>query len=84
MANEECSGGQHRSGKAIRRALVRGQAVSRDASARGRGPARQSEPLELLPGLPPTRELQQLARRLAEATAAATARVKEALGASAA
>ena len=38
-----------------------------------------SEPLELLPGLPPTREQQQQARRLAEATAVATARVKEAL-----
>ena len=31
------------------------------------------------PGLPPAREQQQQARRLAEATAAATARVKEAL-----
>ncbi|HDS1531983.1 TPA: hypothetical protein QEK88_001834 [Stenotrophomonas maltophilia] len=31
------------------------------------------------PGLPPTREQQQQARRLAEATALATARVKEAL-----
>ncbi|MRI41660.1 hypothetical protein D5301_05300 [Stenotrophomonas sp. MH181796] len=31
------------------------------------------------PGLPPTREQQQQARRLAEATATATARVKEAL-----
>lgn len=40
---------------------------------------RPSEPLELLPGLPPTREQQQQARRLAEATAAATARVREAL-----
>ncbi|MDP9619708.1 UNVERIFIED_ORG: hypothetical protein J2W60_003271 [Stenotrophomonas maltophilia] len=38
-----------------------------------------SEPLEPLPGLPPTLEQQQQARRLAEATAAATARVKEAL-----
>lgn len=37
-----------------------------------------SEPLEPLPGLPPTREQQQ-ARRLAEATAVATARVKDAL-----
>ncbi|OHY70789.1 hypothetical protein BB780_08335 [Stenotrophomonas maltophilia] len=33
-----------------------------------------------LPGLPPTREQQQQARRLAEATAAATARVRDALG----
>ncbi|HGM6067121.1 TPA: hypothetical protein ACKP39_000782 [Stenotrophomonas maltophilia] len=32
------------------------------------------------PGLPPTREQQQQARRLAEATAAATARVRDALG----
>lgn len=38
-----------------------------------------SEPLEPLPGLPPTREQQQQAQRLAEATAVATARVKEAL-----
>ncbi|HDS1582211.1 TPA: hypothetical protein QEL15_004329, partial [Stenotrophomonas maltophilia] len=38
-----------------------------------------AEPLEPLPGLPPTREQQQQARRLAEATATATARVKEAL-----
>lgn len=38
-----------------------------------------SEPLEPLPGLPPTCEQQQQARRLAEATVAATARVKEAL-----
>ncbi|QGL78395.1 hypothetical protein [Stenotrophomonas maltophilia] len=38
-----------------------------------------SEPLEPLPGLPPTPEQQQQARRLAEATALATARVKEAL-----
>ncbi|MCU1204233.1 hypothetical protein JAK25_10055 [Stenotrophomonas maltophilia] len=37
------------------------------------------EPLDPLPGLPPTLEQQQQARRLAEATAAATARVKEAL-----
>ncbi|HHA2558805.1 TPA: hypothetical protein ACOEOH_000288 [Stenotrophomonas maltophilia] len=41
--------------------------------------AAPSEPLEPLPGLPPTREQQQQARRLAEATAGATARVKEAL-----
>lgn len=41
--------------------------------------ATPSEPIEPLPGLPPTREQQQQARRLAEATAAATARVKEAL-----
>ncbi|WP_075678335.1 hypothetical protein [Stenotrophomonas sp. TD3] len=38
-----------------------------------------AEPLEPLPGLPPTREQQDQARRLAEATALATARVKEAL-----
>ncbi|HHA2975132.1 TPA: hypothetical protein ACOFD8_002498 [Stenotrophomonas maltophilia] len=38
-----------------------------------------AEPLEPLPGLPPTHEQQQQARRLAEATALATARVKEAL-----
>lgn len=38
-----------------------------------------AEPLEPLPGLPPTREQQQQALRLAEATATATARVKEAL-----
>jgi hypothetical protein len=38
-----------------------------------------SEPLEPLSGLPPTREQQQQARRLAEATAIATAVVKEAL-----
>ncbi|MFE6057010.1 hypothetical protein ACFQ6N_40265 [Kitasatospora sp. NPDC056446] len=38
-----------------------------------------AEPLEPLPGLPPTREQQQQALRLAEATANATARVKEAL-----
>lgn len=41
--------------------------------------ARPAEPLEPLPGLPPTREQEDQARRLAEATAAATARVKEAL-----
>ncbi|MDV6189888.1 hypothetical protein RYH75_11545 [Stenotrophomonas geniculata] len=41
--------------------------------------ATPGEPLEPLPGLPPTREQQQQARRLAEATAAGTARVKEAL-----
>jgi hypothetical protein len=39
----------------------------------------RAEPIEPLPGLPPTREQQQQARRLAEATATATARVKEAL-----
>lgn len=39
----------------------------------------RAEPLEPLPGLPPTPEQQQQARRLAEATALATARVKEAL-----
>lgn len=38
-----------------------------------------AEPLEPLPGLPPTREQQQQALRLAEATTTATARVKEAL-----
>lgn len=38
-----------------------------------------AKPLEPLPGLPPTREQQDQARRLAEATALATARVKEAL-----
>lgn len=41
-----------------------------------------STPIQLpppLPGLPPTCEQQQQARRLAEATAAATARVREAL-----
>ncbi|EPG2416321.1 hypothetical protein QEK82_001255 [Stenotrophomonas maltophilia] len=38
-----------------------------------------AEPLEPLPSLPPTREQQQQARRLAEATATATARVREAL-----
>ncbi len=38
-----------------------------------------AEPLEPLPGLPPTREQQDQARRLAEATAIATAWVKEAL-----
>lgn len=38
-----------------------------------------AEPLEPLPGLPPTREQQDQARRLAEATATATARVREAL-----
>ncbi|MGY5944484.1 hypothetical protein [Stenotrophomonas forensis] len=37
------------------------------------------EPLDPLRGLPPTREQQDQARRLAEATALATARVKEAL-----
>ncbi|EOW2136792.1 hypothetical protein N5C16_05965 [Stenotrophomonas sp. GD03908] len=37
------------------------------------------QPTPPLPGLPPTREQQQQARRLAEATAAATARVKKAL-----
>ncbi|MDV9043413.1 hypothetical protein [Stenotrophomonas sp. RAC2] len=37
------------------------------------------EPQGPPPGLPPTREQQQQARRLAEATAVATARVKEAL-----
>lgn len=37
------------------------------------------QPPPPLPGLPPTREQQQQARRLAEATAAATARVREAL-----
>lgn len=37
------------------------------------------QPSPPLPGLPPTREQQQQARRLAEATAAATARVKEAV-----
>lgn len=41
--------------------------------------ATPAEPLEPLPGLPPTREQQDQARRLAEATALATARVKEAL-----
>ena len=41
--------------------------------------ANPGEPLEPLPGLPPTREQQQQARRLAEATSAATARVREAL-----
>lgn len=40
---------------------------------------RPGEPLEPLLGLPPTREQQQQARCLAEAKAAATARVKEAL-----
>ena len=39
----------------------------------------RAEPIEPLPGLPPTREQQQQARRLAEATATATARVKESL-----
>lgn len=38
-----------------------------------------AEPLEPLPGLPPTYEQQQQALRLAEATAIARARVKEAL-----
>jgi len=38
-----------------------------------------AESLEPLPGLPPTRKQQDQARRLAEATALATARVKEAL-----
>ncbi|MGV6483164.1 hypothetical protein ACTUVJ_000204 [Stenotrophomonas indicatrix] len=38
-----------------------------------------SEPLPPLPGLPPTPEQQLQAQRLAEATAAATARVREAL-----
>lgn len=38
-----------------------------------------AEPLEPLPGLPPTREQQQQSLRLAEATATATARVREAL-----
>jgi hypothetical protein len=38
-----------------------------------------AEPLESLPGLPPTPEQQQQPRRLAEAAALATARVKEAL-----
>ncbi|HEL4263693.1 hypothetical protein D7T48_11910 [Stenotrophomonas maltophilia] len=37
------------------------------------------QPEPPLPGLPPTREQQDQARRLAEATALATARVKEAL-----
>lgn len=37
------------------------------------------QPPPPLPGLPPTREQQQQARRLAEATATATARVREAL-----
>ncbi|HIE0125324.1 TPA: hypothetical protein ACXI73_000376 [Stenotrophomonas maltophilia] len=41
--------------------------------------ATPAEPLEPLPGLRPTREQQDQARRLAEATAIATARVKEAL-----
>lgn len=41
--------------------------------------ATHSDPLEPLPGLPPTPEQQQQARRLVEATATATARVKEAL-----
>lgn len=41
--------------------------------------ARPSEPLDPLPGLPPTREQQQQAWRLVDATATATARVKEAL-----
>ncbi|PWQ85382.1 hypothetical protein DKY64_13310 [Stenotrophomonas maltophilia] len=38
-----------------------------------------SEPLEPLPGLPPTREQQQQARRLAEAGAKEIERIKEAL-----
>jgi hypothetical protein len=38
-----------------------------------------SEPLEPLPGLPPTREQQQQARRLAEAGVREVARIKEAL-----
>ncbi|MCU1068542.1 hypothetical protein [Stenotrophomonas maltophilia] len=38
-----------------------------------------AETLEPLPGLPPTPEQQQQARRLAEATAKATARVREGL-----
>ncbi|WP_223482224.1 hypothetical protein [Stenotrophomonas sp. OVS01A] len=38
-----------------------------------------SEPLEPRAGLPPTREQQQQARRLAEATATATLQVREAL-----
>lgn len=38
-----------------------------------------SEPLEPLPGLPPTREQQQQARRLAEAGAVELARIKEVL-----
>lgn len=37
------------------------------------------QPEPPVPGLPPTREQQQQARRLAEATSAATARVREAL-----
>ncbi|PTA70489.1 MULTISPECIES: hypothetical protein [unclassified Stenotrophomonas] len=41
--------------------------------------ATPSNPLEPLPGLPPTPEQQQQARRLADATATAMARVKEAL-----
>lgn len=39
-----------------------------------------SEPLPPLPGLPPTREQQQQARRLAEAGAAELARIRAALG----
>lgn len=41
--------------------------------------AKPAEPLELLPGLPPTREQQQ-ARRLAEAGLKELERMKEALG----
>ncbi len=41
--------------------------------------ATPSEPLEPLPGLPPTREQQQQARRLAEAGTVELARIKEAL-----
>lgn len=41
--------------------------------------ATPSDPLEPLPSLPPTPEQQRQARRLVDATATATARVKEAL-----
>lgn len=62
---------------------MRGQALPRPAPLR-QAVARLTDstpiqPSPPLPSLPPTREQQQQARRLAEVTAAATARDKEAV-----
>ncbi|MNB79435.1 hypothetical protein D3C81_315700 [compost metagenome] len=82
VADQGRSSGQHQAGQALCRTLVRGQALPGDAPARCCGPAAghpPSEPLKPLPGLLPTREQQQQARRLAEAGAKEVERIKAAL-----
>lgn len=82
VAREGSTRGQRPAGKALRRALVRGQALPelrlREAVAR----LVDSTPTELpppMPGLPPTPEQLRQARRLAEAGTTELERVKEAL-----